>query len=342
MEESESDLPCSNKVGGWGFTEGISETDPITIRAKSSRITGGGVYSVNLVPSDKLFDSTKSSNIEMEVDAFEINHGALENFTKLEYLHYSETIILKQSTSNFKLPETPYKEVGAFEVYVDGVQMFEEVDFLPRYNVRGVFLGYKFNERLTSGTSINFIVRPKLGVLPTNISLKVAGETKIGNGSLLKAGHVRVDTEGLLMDNSRIEGEYSIGINSAGSLSMDNGSLMRSDYVEQGSISLTSGDLLMKGKSGLLGSNKIDRTSENKVDISGYSYLRSGWDAPLIIPNFLFNVYWDSESGETFDNQGVLYPGRSKTLKGITKVAARNGTICQSQCPPPPSSTHTS
>ena len=54
---------------------------------------------MNLVPEDKLFDPTKSSDIEMEVDAFEINHGALENFTKIENLHYTETIILKKASN---------------------------------------------------------------------------------------------------------------------------------------------------------------------------------------------------------------------------------------------------
>ncbi len=327
IEEIESDLPFSNKVGVLGFTEGLSETAPISIRAKSSRITGGGVYSVNLVPPDKLFDPTKSSDIEMEVDAFEINHGALENFTKLENLFFSETIILKRETNTVKPPKTPYKEVASFELYVDGSQAFEGADFILKYNARGALSSFKFNERLSSGTSVNIIARPKLGVLPTNISLRVAGETKMGNGSLLKAGHVRVDTEGLLMDNSRFEGEYSIEINSAGSLSMGNRSLMRSDYVEQGSISLTSGDLLMKGKSGLLGSNKIEVKTENKVDISGYSYLRIGWDAPLFIPEFLFNVYWDSESGEIFDNQGVLHLSKSKSLKGVTRMAANKGAL---------------
>ncbi|MBT7909075.1 MAG: filamentous hemagglutinin N-terminal domain-containing protein, partial [Verrucomicrobia bacterium] len=328
IDEIGGDVPFASKVGLLGLGEGLSETvAPISIRAKSTRIKGGGVYSVNLVPPDKLFDPTKSSDIEMEVDAFEINHGALENFTDLANLYYSEIIILKKATTTLRLPKTPYEEVASIELYLDGSQVFEGVDFLPSYNARGAFIGYKFNEGLPKGASINFIVRPKLGVLPTNISLKVAGETKMGNGSLLKAGHVRGDTEGLLMDNSRIEGEYSIGINSAGSLSMDNRSLMRSDYVEQGSISLTSGDLLMQGKSGLLGSNKIEVNAENKVDIGGYSYLKIGWDATRLIPEFLFNVYWDSESGETFDNQGVLYSGKTKTLKGITRLAANKGAI---------------
>ena len=37
-----------------------------------------------------------------------------------------------------------------------------------------------------------YIVRPKLGVLPTNISLRVAGENQDwGKESLLKASHVK-------------------------------------------------------------------------------------------------------------------------------------------------------
>ena len=124
------------------------------------------------------------------------------------------------------------------------------------------------------------------------------------------------------MDNSRIEGEYSIGINSAGSLSMDNRSLMRSDYVEQGSISLASGDLLMKGKSGLLGSNKIEVNAENKVDISGYSYLRIGWDEPLLFRNIFLMFIGTRKVGKHLTTR-EYYIRKSKTLKGITRLAAR-------------------
>jgi hypothetical protein len=177
IEEIESDLPFSNKVGVLGFTEGLSETDPISVKAKSARITGGGVYSVNLVPEDKLFDPTKSSDIEMEIDAFEINHGALENFTDLAYLYYSETFILKKATTILRLPKTPYEEVASIELYLEGSQVFEGVDFLPSYNARGAFIGYKFNEGLPKGASINFIVRPKLGVSPTTFNEMLVGKT---------------------------------------------------------------------------------------------------------------------------------------------------------------------
>ena len=102
IEEIDSGLPFSNKVGVLSLTEGLSEAAPISIKAKSAPITGGGVYSVNLVPPDKLFDTTKSSDIEMEVEAFEINQGALENLTKFDNAVHTETIILGKTTAVIK------------------------------------------------------------------------------------------------------------------------------------------------------------------------------------------------------------------------------------------------
>ncbi|SVE49268.1 uncharacterized protein METZ01_LOCUS502122, partial [marine metagenome] len=232
IEEIESDLPFSNKVGVLGLAEGLSETDPINVRAKSARITGGGVYSVNLVPPDKLFEPTKSSDIEMEVDAIEINQGTLENLTKFDNLVHTEAITLEETTGVIKPKEFPYPAVESVEVYLEGKRVFEGVDYTLNYNNMGKLLSVTFLESLPKGTSVDIIARPKVSVSPTNISISVAGEAKMGNESLLKASHINIDAGELLMDNSRVEGEYSIGINSAGSLSMDNESLMRSDYVE--------------------------------------------------------------------------------------------------------------
>jgi filamentous hemagglutinin family protein len=312
IEEIESDLPFSNKVGVLGLAEGLSETDPISIKAKSSRITGGGVYSVNLVPPDKLFDPSKSSNIEMEVDAFEINHGALENLTKFDNAVHAETIILEKTTGVIRPKEFPYPVVESVEVYLEGKRVFEGVDYTLRFNNRGKLLFVNFIEKLPKGSNLELITRPKVSVSPTNISLSVAGETKMGNESLLKASNVSVDTGGLLMDNSRVEGEYSIGINSAGSVSMDNESLMRSDYVEQGRISLASSDFLMQGNSRLVGSSKIEVEAKNKAVIRDDSSLVVGWEDAPVIPDERYKIYWDSKTGEVVDQFGELYPRKFK------------------------------
>ncbi|SVA90623.1 uncharacterized protein METZ01_LOCUS143477, partial [marine metagenome] len=312
IEEIESGLPFSNKVGVLGFTEGLSETDPISIRAKSSRITGGGVYSVNLVPSDKLFDPTKSSNIEMEVDAFEINHGTLENLTKFDNAVHTETITLEKTTGVIKPKEFPYPAVESVEVYLEGNRVFEGVDYTLRYSNRGKLLFVNFLEKLPKGSSLELVTRPKLAVLPTDISLRVAGETKMGSGSLLKASHIDIDTGELLMDNSRVEGGHSIGINSAGLLSMDNESLMRSDYVEQGAISLASSDFLVRGNSRLSGSSKIEVEAKNKALIQDESSLVVGWEGAPVISDERFLFFWDSETGEVIDGNGELYPDKFK------------------------------
>ena len=161
---------------------------------------------MNLVPSDKLFDPTKSSDIEMEVDAFEINHGTLENLTKFDNIVHTETITLEKplvlsSRRNFHI-----QRLSRLKLYLEGNRVFEGVDYTLHYNNRGKLLSVTFLESLPKGTSVDIIARPKVSVSPTNISLSVAGETKLGNESLLKASHVSVDTGELLMDNSRVEG----------------------------------------------------------------------------------------------------------------------------------------
>ncbi|MCS5659502.1 MAG: hypothetical protein NZ842_03755, partial [Dehalococcoidia bacterium] len=321
IEEIESDLPFSNKVGVLGFTEGLSETDPISVKAKSARITGGGVYSVNLVPPDKLFEPTKSSNIEMEVDAIEINQGTLENLTKIDNLVHTEAITLEKTTSRLS-DLSPYPTVESVEVYLEGTRVFEGVDYTVRYNSRGKLLFVTFLERLPKGSRLEVVTRPKVSVSPTNISISVAGEAKMGRGSLLKAGHINIHTGELMMDNSRVEGEYSIGINSAGLLSMDNESLMRSDYVEQGAISLKTSDFLVQGNSRLSGSSKIEVEAKNRALIQDESSLVVGWEGAPVIPDERFPFFWDSETGEVIDGNGVLYPVKFNKQSQVPRYMA--------------------
>ena len=132
IDEIGSDLPFPNKVGLLGLAEGLSETEPISIKAKSSRITGGGIYSVNLIPPDKLFDSTKSSDIEMDFDAFQIDHGALENLTKFKNADHTQTITVGKNTSIIRPKDIPYQEVESVELYVEGKRVFEGVDYTAR------------------------------------------------------------------------------------------------------------------------------------------------------------------------------------------------------------------
>jgi hypothetical protein len=186
------------------------------------------------------------------------------------------------------------------------------VDYTLRYNNRGKLLFVNFLEKLPKGSSLELVTRPKLSVSPTNISISVAGEAKMGNESLLKASNMSVDTGGLLMDNSRVEGEYSIGINSAGSLSMDNESLIRSDYVEQGRINLASSDFLVRGNSRLAGSNKIEVEAKNKAVIKDESCLVVGWEDAPVVPDERYKIYWDSKSGEVVDQLGKLHPDKFK------------------------------
>ena len=160
---------------------------------------------------------------------FEINQGALENLTKFDNAVHTETIILEKTKKTIKPKEFPYPVVESVEVYLEGKRVFEGVDYTLRYSNSGKLLFVNFLEKLPKGSNLELITRPKVSVSPTNISISVTGEAKMGRESLLKAGHINIDTGELMMDNSRVEGEYSIGINSAGLLSMDNESLMRSD-----------------------------------------------------------------------------------------------------------------
>ena len=322
IEEIDSGLPFSNKVGVLRLSEGLPETGSISIKAKSTTITGGGVYSVNLVPPDKLFDTTKSSDIEMEVEAFDINQGALENLTKFDNADHTETIILEKTKKTIKPKEFPYPVVESVEVYLEGKRVFEGVDYTVRYNSRGKLLFVNFLENLPKGSSLELVTRPKVSVSPTNISISVAGEAKMGRGSLLKAGHINIDTGELMMDNSRVEGEYSIGINSAGLLSMDNESLMRSDYIEQGAISLKTSDFMVQGNSRLSGSSKIEVEAKNRALIQDESSLVVGWEGAPVIPDERFPFFWDSETGEVIDGNGELYPVKFNKQSQVARYMA--------------------
>ena len=92
------------------------------------------------------------------------------------------------------------------------------------------------------------------------------------------------------MNDSRVEARNLIDIKSAGLISLDNKSLVRSDYNEQGEIGINSKDFTMKGNSGLLGSSRIDITAENRVNIIEDSYLRISSKETKLIPKYKYNV----------------------------------------------------
>ena len=63
IDEIGSDVPFASRVGILGITEGFEEPDPIAIKAKDATITGGGVYSVNVVTGDQILGKPRSSDI---------------------------------------------------------------------------------------------------------------------------------------------------------------------------------------------------------------------------------------------------------------------------------------
>ena len=85
---------------------------------------------------------------------------------------------------------------------------------------------------------------------------------------------------------------------------------MRSDYVEQGSISLASSDFLMQGNSRLAGSNKIEVNAKNKAVIKDDSSLVVGWEDAPVVPDERYKIYWDSKSGEVVDQLSKLHPSK--------------------------------
>jgi len=326
IDEIGSDVPFSNKVGVLGLTEGIENSDPLTIKTKDIHINGGGVYSVNYIAEGKMSLSSSSSAIEINASSINIEHGSIENHNKTEEKgFYSETIQLEWNSSSLKPSKTPYDKVDSYEVFLDGNQLFEGVDYVSRYNSRGVLTSFKFTPKLKKGSTVSFVSRPLLKVSPTEVSLNVAGNAEIGKGSTINADQLEVDAANLLLNNSRFEGNRSINVNSSGEISLDNQSLVRSDLFEKGNINLMASDVKISGNSGLLSSHSIEVVAGGKVDVSGNSYLRIRSKRPKMLTEYLFNVYWDGESGEIFDSQGELYNGKTRTLRGVKRKVANTG-----------------
>ena len=78
IDEIGSDVPFASKVGILGISEGFKEPDPIAIEAKKATIIGGGIYSVNQVPEEKIAVLSSPSKVEFNADSVEMEQGFLE------------------------------------------------------------------------------------------------------------------------------------------------------------------------------------------------------------------------------------------------------------------------
>ena len=214
IDEIGSDVPFASKVGVLGVTEGFEKPDPISIKADKATITGGGVYSVNQVPEEKVTRQSQASKIELNAGSIQMSQGTLEGVTKLDDIKYVEEVVMKRSGNRVKVNQPPFETVGSVEVYLNGERLFEGVDYSLRFNSKGKLMPVSFTSPLPKGAKVEFIIRAKNVSSPPVVSLNTLGGVGFMNGSHIKAGVVEMDVGPVLLYASHVEGEIAIGIQS--------------------------------------------------------------------------------------------------------------------------------
>ena len=315
IDEIGSDVPFSSRVGLLGITEGFENPDPIAIKAKDATITGGGVYSVNVVTGDQILGKPRSSDIQINAANVSLSHGTIRHGAKIEVSSHTDVTNIDRSTFVVKPSESPFSAIDSAEMYVNGTRVFEGVDFELKYNSSGKFLRAVFYENLPKGTEVKIITRPSLSLSATDTEFNIKSNAELDE-SFLSADRVHLSTGDLLLENSQIETQLKTEINARGSVSLMNNSLVKADMKQTGEVAIVVDALTME-QSGLSAGDEIVVQASGEVSINDDSVLSVGWENTALYFEDLHETYWDSESGEIFNEYNVLYPVKLKNAGDV-------------------------
>ncbi|MGB0550522.1 MAG: filamentous hemagglutinin N-terminal domain-containing protein, partial [Limisphaerales bacterium] len=334
IDEIGSDVPFASRVGLLGITEGFENPDPIAIKAKDAKITGGGAYSVNVVTEGKRSAVVEASRIDVSTETLQMEQAALEVTTKMdgvEEVEITQTTTLTESANSVTLRKPIFAQKGSVDVFLNGKRQREGRNYTLRFNQSGALEQVGFEEAIPEGAELKFVMQQNL----TRSNLVVAntsGEVSLVKNSKVTAGGVEMDVNRLSIDESHVIGSGSIDIHAETVLKLDNQSSVKANLLEQGSVQLTSDTILIDDQSLLAGSSRVALTADSNVEINGESQVRVGWaDARGPRQGSVKDILWDSNNGKIVDQNGLSARGRFKheasVIRKITSQYGNQGTI---------------
>ena len=319
IEEIGSEVPFASRVGILGITEGFEEPDPIAIEAKEATITGGGVYSVNLITGKTVSKISRTSAIDLNAESLQMNQGTMEGTTKLADVKHVQITTIARATNRVKVDQPPFAKVGIVQVYLNGERLFESTDYTLKFNKLGKLLPVNFTDRLPKGAVVEFVLLPEDQTLPHRVIADVSGEMALSQNSKIISGVNELNVGGLSIDESHVHGSEMVYIRSTAQLNLENKSSIQSNDTQESSVALKSKDVLLDGQSRLSGSYIVRVEASGEVVVDGESVVTVGWrDAPDHT-NDRWRVFWDPSTGWATHQNGRKFPGKWDNPDAIKK-----------------------
>ena len=307
IDEIGSDVPFTSKVGILGITEGFEKPDPIAIEAKDVTITGGGVYSVNNIDDSNVLETSKSSDIDINTVFLDMDRGELRHRLAYNGKIHTKTIKTTRSTNNIKTGRFPFEEIGSIELYLNGERVFEFKDFVFVYNSRGILTGADFYNRLSKGDEVNIVSMPVLKFEESDLSINVNEGINMVNLSLMESDKINLNSLNLRLDESRINAKIFAKFGVAELISIEGGSVVKSNYEENGYLNFSSGYLTIS-ESKLEAGKSMKIKTFNKSAFTDKSTLSVGWESAEVRLDDRPKAYWDAKTGDIFNEFDQLYP----------------------------------
>ena len=307
IDEIGSDVPFTSKVGILGITEGFEKPDAIAIEAKDVTITGGGVYSVNNIDDSNVLETSKSSDIDINTVFLDMDRGELRHRLAYNGKIHTKTIKTTRSTNNIKTGRFPFEEIGGIELYLNGERVFEFKDFVFVYNSRGILTGADFYNRLSKGDEVNIVSIPVLKFEESDLSINVNEGINMVNLSLMESDKINLNSLNLRLDESRINAKIFAKFGVAELISIEGGSVVKSNYEENGYLNFSSGYLTIS-ESKLEAGKSMKIKTFNKSAFTDKSTLSVGWESAEVRLDDRPKAYWDAKTGDIFNEFDQLYP----------------------------------
>ncbi|MDB4794594.1 filamentous hemagglutinin N-terminal domain-containing protein [bacterium] len=324
IDEIGSDVPFASKVGILAVTEGLEAPAPISINAKDAKITGGGVYSVNLVTEEKIFKMIKAPRIDIKAKSLRMEQGTLEVATKMagvKDVEFTHTITLGSDRNTVKFNRPIFVQENFIEVYLNGKRQSNSRHFTLNFNSNGALEQVVFEKTIPEGAKLEFVMQPNL-TKSNHVAANLSGDMSLGKNSKVKSGQVYLKGESLFIDDSHVFADSHVDIQSATQLSVDHGSSIKSDFFEEGNLHIAADTFRMDGRSTLEGSSKILIDAPTKVDIMGESNINVGWADARGAHKGSKDILWDSKNGKVVDQNSLSPKGRFKDASAVSRKLA--------------------